>query len=124
VIDTFANRSVALRDLHANPFRITVGKRPDLPRQILSWMRWDGRFVPAALSIRLAWFITVTEAGDTCLFVITAAWLRRASNHPLAASATPMIEPVDAIRSRPQARALAKTINGLCKTKVIRRRSS
>ncbi len=33
-------------------------------------------------------------------------------------------EPVDAIGSRPLARALAETINGLYKTEVIRRRSS
>ena len=35
-----------------------------------------------------------------------------------------MIEPVDAIGSRPLARALAETINGLYKTEVIRRRKS
>jgi len=35
-----------------------------------------------------------------------------------------MIEPADANGSRPRARALAETINGLYKTEVIRRRSS
>ena len=35
-----------------------------------------------------------------------------------------MIEPVDVIGSRPLARALAETINGLYKFEVIRRRKS
>jgi hypothetical protein len=42
----------------------------------------------------------------------------------MAASATPMIKPVDAIGSRPLAKALAETINGRYKTEVIRRRRS
>ena len=45
-------------------------------------------------------------------------------NHPLAASLTPTIEPVDAIGSRPLVRAAAETINGFYKTEVIWRRSS
>ena len=51
-----------------------------------------------------------------------SVWEKRALNHPWAASATPTIEPVDAIGSGPLARALAETINGLCKTEVIRQR--
>ena len=33
-----------------------------------------------------------------------------------------MIEPMDAIGSRPLARALAETLNGICKTKHVHRR--
>ena len=78
----------------------------------------------AAQPIRVGLFTIVTVAGNTCPFATPSAWQRRALNHPLAASATPMIEPVGAIGSRPLARALAETINGLYKTEVIRRRSS
>ena len=60
----------------------------------------------------------------TCPFAPPRDWQRRALRHPLAASATPAIAPVDAMGSRPLARALAETINGLYKTEVIRRRSS
>ena len=49
-------------------------------------------------------------------------WQKPASSPRSAASVMPAIEPVDAIGSRPLARAVAETINGLCKTEVIRRR--
>ena len=53
-----------------------------------------------------------------------SVWQKQASSRRLAASEMPTIEPVDAIGSRPLARALAETIIGLYKTEVIRRRSS
>ena len=87
-------------------------------------MHLSKRFMPAVQPIKAGLFITAIAAGNTCPFATPSDWQRLASNHPLAVSATPMIEPVDAIGSRPLARALAETINGLYKTEVIRRRSS
>ena len=80
--------------------------------------------MPAVRLIRAGLFTTAIAAGNTCPFATQSDWPRQASNHSLAASATPMIAPVDAIGSRPLARAAAETINGLYKTEVIRRRSS
>ena len=125
MIDTFANRIVgwkASRSAKTDfvlPSRQIATQSPAGQRMHLS-----RRFMPAVQPIRAALFITAIAAGNTCPFATPSDWQRRALSHPLAASATPMIEPVDAIGSRSRARALAETINGLYKTEVIRRRSS
>ena len=80
--------------------------------------------MPAVQPIMAGLFTTAIAAGNTCPFTTPSDWQRRALSHPSAESATPTIESVDAIGSRPLARALAETINGLYKTEVIRRRSS
>ena len=80
--------------------------------------------MPAVQPIMAGLFTTAIAAGNTCPFTTPSDWQRRALSHPLAESATPTIESVDATGSRPLARALAETINGLYKTEVTRRRSS
>ena len=66
--------------------------------------------------------ITLTVAASICRSNTPNAWPKQASNLRSAASATVMIEPVGATGSRPLARALAETINGLHKAEVIHRR--
>ena len=123
VIDTFANRIVG--------WKVSRSAKTDFVLDALEQALYARRpvhkgGVQPSLEPMARWLhsTTATVAGNTCPSATPSVWQKRASSPRLAASEMPAIEPVDAIGSRPLARALAETINGLYKTEVIRRRAS
>ena len=114
VIDTFVNRVRHWSRTNGDQRLTRVESITVSPRPTAFWMRVNK---PFTRDDRL-------NPPNTFPFAIPGDWQKQVSSRRLAASVMPMIEPVDAIGSRPLARALAETINGLYKTEVIRRRKS
>ena len=123
VIDTFADRIVG--------WRVSRSAKTDFVLDALEQALYDRRPVQKGGLIHHSDRpsrglrckpLPGNGTGNICPFGIPNDWPKLASNRRLAVLVTRMIEPVDAIGSRPLARALAETINGLYKTELVHRK--
>ena len=112
------------RHLRLNRWRTRNGSSDQWRTVARIWMQLNRRFMPVGPFTRADQFITATLAGNRFRSATPSVWQRLVSGPRSAASVMPAIGPVIATRSRPLARALAETINGLYKTAVIRRPKS